>query len=76
MIEKKVFKIVSDVLNIKTVKISINSDKNNLDGWDSVQNLLISSEVESLFDIELSPDEISNFDSVSKILEIVKNKMN
>ena len=57
---------------IKESEISIESNNNNLQDWGSVQNLFISSDIEKEFDVELTTDEIANFNSVLEIENILK----
>ena len=75
MIKKKVITIIASALDKRVEEISIESNNQNLDDWGSVQNLFISSDVESEFDIELSPEDISNFNSVFEIVNIVENHL-
>tara|TARA_B100000795_G_C22800809_1_gene441823 strand:+ start:1166 stop:1393 length:228 start_codon:yes stop_codon:yes gene_type:complete len=69
---KRVITIIASVLEIEEIDISIESNNQNLDDWNSIQNLFISSDIENQFGIELTPDDIANFSSVLEIVNIVK----
>lgn len=72
MIREKIISIIASALEIKESEISIESNNNNLQDWGSVQNLFISSDIEKEFDVELTTDEIANFNSVLEIENILK----
>ena len=72
MIREKIISIIASALEIKESEISIESNNNNLQDWGSVQNLFISSDIENEFDVELTTDEIANFNSVLEIENILK----
>jgi acyl carrier protein len=72
MIREKIISIIALVLEKKESEISLESNNSNLDNWGSVQNLFISSDIENEFGIDLSPDDISNFNSVLEIEKIIK----
>ena len=72
MIRKKIISIIALALEKQKSEISIESNNNNLQDWGSVQNLFISSDIENEFNIELTTDEIANFNSVLEIENIVK----
>lgn len=72
MIRKKIISIIALALEKKESEISIESNNNNLQEWGSVQNLFISSDIENEFEIELTTDEIANFNSVLEIENIIK----
>ena len=72
MIREKIISIIALVLEKKESEISLESNNSNLDNWGSVQNLFISSDIENEFGIDLSPDDIANFNSVLEIEKIIK----
>ncbi|MCQ2224258.1 MAG: acyl carrier protein [Paludibacteraceae bacterium] len=44
--------------------------------WDSVGHMILASNIEEMFEIELDPDDILDFTSYSKGLTILTNKYN
>ena len=65
-IEKKVMNIISNSLSNKSITLDSNQD--NTDGWDSMAYLGILSEIEEEFEIQISEKNVNNFNSVKNIL--------
>tara|TARA_B100000085_G_C18182499_1_gene366163 strand:- start:147 stop:392 length:246 start_codon:yes stop_codon:yes gene_type:complete len=69
----KVEKIIREVLkiddefNIKEISIM------NCENWDSLNHMVLISELSNLLGKELSPDEIMELTSVKNIFEFIKN---
>ena len=70
--EKKVISIISK--SLKT-KITINSNTNNIESWDSIGHLEILASLDKLSKGKISKiNEISNTASVKSIIRILKKK--
>ncbi|MDC0454729.1 hypothetical protein OAL68_01780 [Candidatus Pelagibacter sp.] len=70
--EKKVISIISK--SLKT-KITINSNTNNIESWDSIGHLEILASLDKLSKGKISKiNEISNTTSVKSIIRILKKK--
>ncbi len=62
---EKIFKVSGDVLGADfTVE--------NVDSWDSMSHILLMNELEDSFDIMMDADDIIEFDSYMKGIEILK----
>tara|TARA_B110000003_G_C16646822_1_gene532441 strand:+ start:3656 stop:3880 length:225 start_codon:yes stop_codon:yes gene_type:complete len=71
--EKKVISIISK--SLKT-KITINSNTNNIESWDSIGHLEILASLDKLSKGKISKiNEISNTTSVKSIIRILKKKI-
>lgn len=68
-VRKKIINLVSKILNIK--QIGINSSQENTSEWDSLNYLSIISAIEEEFDIDITENNINNFDSIKNILKEV-----
>ena len=70
-IVKKVKMIIEDVLDDDSVEISINSTTDNTDGWDSLSHILIMSDVEDEFDIDIPTNIMQKLKSVNEIVNFI-----
>ena len=69
-IDKDVILIISDIL--RDDNISIDSDMENSDNWDSLNHMAIIVRIHEKLGIDFSPKEISKATSVRKIISIIK----
>jgi acyl carrier protein len=72
-------KIIQNLIEIvkKTVrnnKVNRDSSTKNLPQWDSLAYMAIISEVELLYDLTVTQDNIEKFDSIQSIADLIKNK--
>ena len=70
--EEKVIEILKQVL--ETDNISISSNQDNTDNWDSMHQLMLASELEDAFDVSIEPEEIAEMTSVDGILKVLSSK--
>jgi|TARA_B100001093_G_scaffold517630_1_gene599794 acyl carrier protein len=71
--QEQVIRLISEELRIPKEKISLESnvfDDLNFDSLDSVQIVL---ELENVFDIDVTDDEIDNIKTIKDIVELVEN---
>jgi len=69
-VESKVLEIVKGVLN---EDVTENSSVQNIVSWDSLAYMAILSCVEDEFGIEVSGNNINNFDSITNIISEIEN---
>lgn len=72
--EEKICRMIEDVLELATGVISIHTKMSDVDEWDSFGQLAILSELEKMFQIKLTRDEMFEVDSVESILKILQNR--
>tara|TARA_Y100001970_G_scaffold49728_1_gene63002 strand:+ start:4223 stop:4465 length:243 start_codon:yes stop_codon:yes gene_type:complete len=53
-------------------KVNKNSSTENLSEWDSLAYMSIISEIEIEYEVEITEDNIEDFDSVSSIVKIIQ----
>ena len=71
-IDKEIYILISNILNIPIDKISLNTGIDNQSDWDSLNHILIMNELEKVFGISLLPNDIINMINVESILNILK----
>ena len=69
--EQKVITLVSTALNVNS--INLQSSQENTSEWDSLAYLSVISAMEEEFEIEITENNINNFDSVKNILNEVNH---
>lgn len=70
----KLFKILSDVLDIDIENVNENLGQDNTEDWDSVTHLTLMAEIEDEFEISLEPEEIEKMKNVAAILKILNDE--
>ena len=60
---EKFNKIFCEVFSVEESTLGTGFDNKNVEGWDSVRQLSLTSAVEDEFDIMLDPEDILNFTS-------------
>ena len=63
--------IFSEVFSVDAAVLDENFDNRNVDGWDSVRQLSLTSAVEDTFDIMLDPEDILEFTSYENARQIL-----
>jgi len=61
--------------NLKEENFSFEKKAEDIKEWDSLSHMNLVSELEKTFSINLEIDEISEMDSVKKVMEIVEKKL-
>jgi acyl carrier protein len=56
------------------VELSLDSDRDNLEAWDSINHLNLIVELEDKLKVSFSKEEIENLYSVKQLVEILKTK--
>ena len=71
-IDKEIYSLIANILNIPIDKISLNTGIDNQSDWDSLNHIFIMNEIEKVFGISLSPNDIINMTNVESISNILK----
>ena len=71
-INKEIYILISNILNIPIDKISLNTGIDNQSDWDSLNHIFIMTEIEKVFQISLLPNDIINMTNVESITNILK----
>lgn len=71
MIESKLYMILAELLRVDVDDINSEKTADDFSTWDSLAVINIALAVESEFDIALTPEQISKFNSVSNILNLL-----
>lgn len=69
--KQKYDKIFIDTFSIGEESLSQNPEYNQIEGWDSIGHMAMVSELEEAFDITMETDDIINFGSYQKGLELL-----
>ena len=72
--EKKLRKIMSQILSIKEDEITSNSSPDNIPEWDSLKHMNLILAIEQEFNINFEDEEIIQMLSFEIILEFIKEK--
>ena len=70
---KKLYKIISSVMDVPTSQINDNSGPENIEAWDSFHGLVLVDEIESQFQVKFSLDEVLDVKIVTDIKRHLKN---
>ncbi len=68
---EKLNKIFCEVFSVEAAALNDSFNKDNIDGWDSVRQLSLTSSVEDEFDIMLDAEDIlefTSYDNAQKVL--------
>lgn len=69
---EKLNNIFCEVFSVDASALGPDFDNKSVDGWDSVHQLSLTTEVEDTFDIMLDAEDILGFSSYEKAKEILK----
>ena len=67
----KVKKIMAEIFICSFEEINEETNMNSLSNWDSLQHLVFVSNLEEVFEVEFSPEEIAEMTSFIKIIDIL-----
>jgi acyl carrier protein len=74
MVKKRVYKIISQLMNVPIEKVNERSSPDNLEKWDSFQHINLVLALEEEFKVKFSEEEIVRMGNASIILEVLQNK--
>jgi len=76
--ETNILKTLNDifisVFKDKTLKINLDTKQTDIPLWDSLNNIVLISEIEKIFNVKFSLDDIYELKSVQDIVNIIKRK--
>ncbi len=70
---QKLYKIISNVMDISISELTDKSSPDNIENWDSYNGLLLIDELESEFDVKFSVDETYDVKTIEDIKRHLKN---
>lgn len=71
-IKEKVFEIVADCLEKDIADLTMETDMDDVEEWDSMRNVMILSKLEEEFDIMIPEDDIFDLVTVGAIVEEIE----
>ncbi|WP_251623383.1 acyl carrier protein [Odoribacter lunatus] len=71
--DKRIIEIMQRVFDTQDITIATN--QNNCEKWDSLHHLNLIVELETEFDVEFEPEEIAEMKSFETVRSIVKSKI-
>jgi len=74
--ENKVKEIMAEVFVCNVEDINIDTKKNDLDNWDSLQHLIFVSKLEGELGFKFTPEEIYEMNGFAEIIKIINLKSN
>ncbi len=72
-LEENVLDIMRRVFEMD--EVNTDASQKNCERWDSLHHLMLASELEEFFDIELEPEEIAEMTDFTRVVDMVKSKM-
>ncbi len=72
-IQEKVLNIMRETFELN--EVSTDLSQKNCEVWDSLHHLMLASELEDAFDIELEPEEIAEMTDFSRVIAMLESKM-
>tara|TARA_B100001109_G_scaffold254983_1_gene256273 strand:+ start:350 stop:586 length:237 start_codon:yes stop_codon:yes gene_type:complete len=67
--------VFEESLEIDSKTLTLNSEFENVPGWDSLGHIKIISEIEDRLDVEFEIDEIVGQDTIQKLIEMTEEKI-
>ena len=71
-IKEKVFEIVAECLEKNVSDLTMDTDMDDVEKWDSMRNVMILSRLEEEFDIMIPEDDIFDLVTVGAIVEEIE----
>lgn len=72
-IKEQLISIVADCLEIDKKQIDCNMELAEMDGFDSMRNVMILSQIEETFDVMVPEDDIFDLTTINEWAEEIKN---
>ncbi len=73
MPEDRVLDLFSRVLGIEPDRLNDRTSPSNTSAWDSVSNIMLITEIEAEFAIELSTDEIESMADIGRVRRVLEH---
>lgn len=74
-IKNKLKILLSEIIKVDQSKITNKTSPDNVNNWDSLSHIQLTMEIEHVFGINLTTEEIIKLDSFSKACKIVSEKL-
>jgi acyl carrier protein len=74
VLKERVFRIISQVLNVSSEEVNEGSSPESLERWDSFQHMNLVLALEEEFKIRFTDEEIIQMRNASMILDTLQNK--
>lgn len=68
---KKVQDIFKDVLEDEDIELSYNTTSNDIEGWDSLNHIVLIVEIEKKFNFKFKLEEMQSFKNIGEICDII-----
>lgn len=76
IIKEKLQAIIREVVDDECLVISEDTIAEDVEGWDSLAQVLIVGEIQKEFGVRLSSAEVRNISNVGGLLDIINSKIN
>ncbi len=73
--DERIISVIAKVLNISINEVEMDTAIGDLPEWDSLHHMLIIAELEKIFDIKFSQDDLKELEDVSDLVSLVKELM-
>ena len=74
MVKERVFRIISQLMNVPFEQVNERSSPENLERWDSFQHMNLILALEDEFKVKFTDEEIVGMENASIILAALQNK--
>lgn len=64
--------IIAEILKLPVEQLDVEAEMTDIEGWDSLRNVMILSQLEEHFDIMFPPDDIFDLTSVKAFAEEIE----
>lgn len=71
-IKDQVLQIVAECLELPVEQLSLDTDMDDVEGWDSMRNVMILSRLEDDFDVMIPEDDIFDLVTIGAIVEEIE----
>ena len=68
---KKVQDIFKDVLEDEDIELSYNTTSNDIEGWDSINHIILIVEIEKEFNFKFKLEEMRSFKNIGELCDII-----
>jgi len=71
----KLQEIIRDTVDDEGVIITNDTTASDVDGWDSLAQVMIVGEIRNVFGVKLTSSEVSSLENVGAMVEAISNKL-
>lgn len=65
---------LQELLNNDSIELTVKSSAQDIEGWDSLIHVNIIFSLESILNLKFTTNEITNFQNIGDLVEIIKKK--